>query len=90
MNIQNRPYPKQAIIDDRKTFIFTEDQLLSMLQGTIELYKLYRVASSEEPSKDMAIAGVFLDLEAEQRLADLGVIEASLQIYNAQSGRKDE
>ncbi len=67
-------------------FTFTEDQLVSMLERAIEFYLQYRIASSEEPAKGAAIAASLLDLVADQQLADLGVTEASLQIYNAQMG----
>lgn len=64
-----------------KHLTFTEDQLVSMLEGAIELYLQYRIASSEEPAIDAAIAEVLQGLDADQQLADLSVTPANLQIY---------
>lgn len=62
---------QQAIIDKRETFIFTEDQLVSTLERTIELYLIYSIASSEKPATDAAIIAVLQGLNADQQLADL-------------------
>ncbi len=64
-----------------ENFTFTEDQLVSMLEGAIELYLQYRIASSEKPATDAAIAEVLQGLTADKQLADLGVTPANLQIY---------
>lgn len=87
---EQRERDQQAIIDERETFIFTEDQLVSMLQGAIELYLQYRIASSEEPAKDMAILEVLQGLTADKQLADLGVTEASLQSITPRTGERNE
>lgn len=63
-----------------ETFTFTEAQLTAMLHGTIELYTQYRTASSEEPARDAAIVEVLQGLDADKQLAELGVVERSLQL----------
>lgn len=73
-----------------ENFTFTEDQLISVLEGAIGLYLEYRIASSEKPATDAAIVEVLQGLTADKQLADLGVTEASLQIYNALTGRRIE
>ncbi len=71
---EEREKDVQAVIDEKankECFKFTEDQLVSMLHGTIELYTQYRLASSEEPARNAAIIEVLQGLEADKQLAGL-------------------
>jgi hypothetical protein len=66
--------------ETEQQFKFTKNQLVSMLHGTIELYRQYRIASGMAASEEAAIIEVLQGLEADKQLAGLGVAKRGLQL----------